>query len=92
MTPIEAAKKSFAMCKKSNAKNRACAGYIAKQLLISAKVPQIDIDAATDRIEQLLDEWFQLRQTQPNFFPSDSVDTHISDHEIDLTNSPVVES
>lgn len=70
MTPYEAASKAYGKCKsRFEDKNQAVAPYLAKQYLIIAGVQGEALEAATEHVHRLLDEWYCHKATNGNFFP-----------------------
>lgn len=70
VTPYAAASKAYSKCKSRFAdKNQAVAPYLAKQYLIIAGVQGEALEAATEHVHRLLDEWYCHKATNGNFFP-----------------------
>ena len=69
VTPYEAASKAFRKCKsRFEDKNQAVAPYLAKQYLIIAGVHGEALEAATEHVHRLLEEWY-CHKANGNFFP-----------------------
>ena len=87
MTPDEAAKIAFRKCSRANDNNRACAGFIARQMLISRGVKPTAVDLA--EIERLLDKWFDA--LKPALTPAPIV-TDIDDGNLPLIETQAVQA
>lgn len=89
-------KEAFRVCQKSNPKNRSCAGYIARELLVEKRFRRDDAKDAGGRIDRILDKWFTERAADIKFAPpeyevietgktdQESIDTGNTDSELPI--------
>jgi len=69
MTPERAAAKAFRNCRANNDKSRNVASYLARQYMLSDGATQTKAAGAMQRIDALLDEWFEARKNNGDFTP-----------------------